>query len=105
MIGVLIRFLWRVRFQHVDGLVMEDVVCLYLLDKAKQLNDALGNVTSDPKGTNTAADATVGVPACVAVPEHEELEVEAKEAQPEPKVDVTAIDQMHAADDFEGSSV
>lgn len=66
MATVLCKFLWRLRLKHMEVLIMEDVICTHLLDRAKKLSDALTSLTSD-----AAADG--------AIAEEEEGEVDADE--------------------------
>ena len=44
------KLLWKLRLREIEVLVMEDVTCMFLLEKAKRLHDALSLLTSDPDG-------------------------------------------------------
>ena len=87
MLAVLLRFLWKVRFHHVDTLIMEDIVCLYLLDKAKQVNDALASVSSDG-----VSRRVVGASAAAIVAERPPPERIAEDDKLEDDFDATAVE-------------
>ena len=47
MHSILVKFMWALRKENVETVVMQDITSMLLMEKARQLNEALSRLSSD----------------------------------------------------------